>query len=548
MANRFAEKFQAGLMMGQGLMDTFEKAKLKRDLAEAGKLTPEQQTLGVNAPAQGQVPQGYEQYIQAGEGGGFAPKMEEGLTPEQVSQRQTIASSFSQPGAFQGAKTSYSLGGLSQEKAFTPEDVTAARRRAMADVYTKYGDVDRADMVMERADQAKMRGMQMKELEATAAIRDRQRANAEEYANVKRNLEIGSKSITDAVNAGKMPAEEGAKLLQDFYNHNVPNGFNLEIADGKMWHQDPKNPNKKVGTDITPQSISEAFKDMPKLIDKAYEAKHNALASDFKSIAEERRHEETMSKEDRRFNEGIRQFDAGQAQNITLANLKINSDKDLQDARIIAEKSMATERYKNDEKITRLKASIDAEANKNSPQYKVATIALAEATKKNELIDKYNEARGKNDFNGMSIYGKQLEVLDPKGYTATKMNADGDFVSIGVLSSQANSKNMINSAMGDVKDDTSPNAAGDATSGLKEPLAVRNINTLEDLKAASRYLKPEEIVAAKQRIARLNANATKTLAARQEQSRVYNANNPNVANVAEVYSQNPMEQLFGLQR
>ena len=93
---------------------------------------------------------------------------------------------------------------------------------------------------------------------------------------------------------GNLSEMEGAKLVQDFYNNNIPNGFNLEIADNKMWHQDPKDPNKKVGVDITRKNVMEAFKDLPSILDKAYDDRMNALTGNLKGIRDASRADEAL--------------------------------------------------------------------------------------------------------------------------------------------------------------------------------------------------------------------------------------------------------------
>lgn len=294
MANRFWEQFNQGLSTGQKIWEADADRRLRKELADAARVAPSQQTLGVNAPAAGAVPVGYEDYIQAQQGGGFAPREATGLTPADMEQRRVIAERFNQPTAFQGEQTSYSLGGLTQDRPFTRDEVVGTRRRNMADIYARAGDVEKSEAMMERADQAELRGIQLNEAKRLAGIEAKKQDLLEEQANVRRNLKVGTDSIFEQMRLGNLSEMEGAKLVQDFYNNNIPNGFNLEIADNKMWHQDPKDPNKKVGVDITRKNVMEAFKDLPSILDKAYDDRMNALTGNLKGIRDAARADEAL--------------------------------------------------------------------------------------------------------------------------------------------------------------------------------------------------------------------------------------------------------------
>lgn len=246
MANRFAEKFQAGLQMGQGIMDTYERAQMRRDLAEANKMAPEQQTLGLNAPAQGAVPQGYEEYIQANEGGqGFVPRQAEGLTPEQMSQRQVIAERFNAPTAFAGERTTYNLGGLTQEKAFTPEQIAQARMERKADIYSNYGKEDVAEGLRTNALARRSADLQIKKLQT----------EVDDAAEFRKDLNSATSMANTAAGvaseAGQLlkagDREGAARLISDWRSKNVPDNKMIRINEngllegsqdgGKTWVQ-----------------------------------------------------------------------------------------------------------------------------------------------------------------------------------------------------------------------------------------------------------------------------------------------------------------------
>lgn len=160
-----AQKFQQGFLMGQAIVDAMEQKKMRDELRAANAMTPEQQQLGLNAPAQGQVPTGYEDYIQAGEGGKFVPKQTEGLDEAGLQQRQVIAERFNAPTAFAGEKTMYTLGGLTRATPFTPDEVAQARMERKADIYSGYGKEDVAEQLRTNAMARKLSGLQIRGIE-----------------------------------------------------------------------------------------------------------------------------------------------------------------------------------------------------------------------------------------------------------------------------------------------------------------------------------------------------------------------------------------------
>jgi hypothetical protein len=467
MADFRAQKFQQGFLMGQSIADALERKQMRDELKAANALTPEQQTLGVNAPAAGAVPTGYEDYIQAGEGGKFVPRQTEGLDEAGLQQRQVIADRFNQPNAFAGEKTMYTLGGLTREQAFSPAEVAQARLERKADIYSNYGKEDVAENLRTAGLQRRLLTSQAEKADREARIAAEREQLSQEYVNNKRALELGSKSIISAIETGQMTAEDGAKLLRDFYNHNVPNDMTLTIADNKILHPDPKDPNKYVAQDITPKNIVDAFKGMPDLFDKAYENRYNALGGDLKAIGETRRAEQQLGFQERGLNLQQRgqdlqndQFYQKLGSDVGMEMLRQKHAEVLQNNQFGHAEKIEKLRFSNDKAIAALKADLEKSVNKDSAQYKLAEANLVEMTKKRDLLDKYNNAYAKKDFNGVQLYGRQLEALDPKTYAASKYDPNTqEFVTIGLLSSQANPKSILKDAMNNVKDIEKPEQA-----------------------------------------------------------------------------------------
>ena len=200
MANRFWDKFNQGLETGTKIWNADSERRMRAEIAAANAMKPEAQSLGVNAPAAGQVPVGYENYIQANEGGGFIPRQEEGLAPDQLSQRQTMAERFSAPNAFAGEKTQYTLGGTTQPTAFTPDDIARARMENKANIYSNYGKEDLAETMRTNALARESAGLQIKKMKTDLTADE----------NFKRDQEIFATESSKALQA----ADAANQLLQ----------------------------------------------------------------------------------------------------------------------------------------------------------------------------------------------------------------------------------------------------------------------------------------------------------------------------------------------
>ena len=246
MANRFAEKFQAGLTMGQGLMDTIEKAQMRKELREANALQQEQQQLGLNAPAEGAVPTGYEDYLTRDtQTGAFRPIANQEANPEAYAQQGVMAERFNAPNAFAGQKTSYSLGGVTRDTAFSPEEIANARMERKADIYSNYGREDLAEQMRSNALARQSATLQIKKLQG----------EVDDAAEFKKDLKLATDMTNSAAGvAGQAKKlldagdrEGAARIIADWRTKNVPDDRMIRLNEngllegsqdgGKTWVQ-----------------------------------------------------------------------------------------------------------------------------------------------------------------------------------------------------------------------------------------------------------------------------------------------------------------------
>lgn len=313
MANRFWEKFNQGLETGTRIWDADSKRRMQQELIAANKMAPEQSTVGVAAPQAGQVPTGYEDYIQARPEGGFMARSAEGLTPEQVQQRSVIAERFSAPTAFTTPQTSYSLGGVTRDTAFAPEDIAQARMQKKAEIYSNYGREDLAEQMQTNALARQAAALNIKKLQTEvddqAAFRkdiqsatDMMRSAADVAAESKRLLDSGDR-------------EGAARLVVDWRSKNVPDSKLMRVNDngilegsrdgGKTWVQAASD----VGNVYNPQVVENLLSGVASSADEHLNRimfKHartpEALASMINATKD-------LAMKEKQFGEGVRQFD-----------------------------------------------------------------------------------------------------------------------------------------------------------------------------------------------------------------------------------------------
>lgn len=246
MANRFAEKFQAGFGIGQGLADAYERARLREELKAANALAPEQQTLGLNAPNAGAVPTGYEDYITVDtQTGKYVPIADANVNPELRAQQGIMAERFNAPTAFAGERTTYSLGGLSQEKPFTSDQIAQARMERKADIYSNYGKEDVAEQLRTNALARKASSLQIKKLQNEVDDADAFRSDLKSATTM---LSSAASVATQAKQLLQSGDREGAaRLMAEWRTKNVPDDKQIRVNEngllegsrdgGKTWVQ-----------------------------------------------------------------------------------------------------------------------------------------------------------------------------------------------------------------------------------------------------------------------------------------------------------------------
>lgn len=345
MAQRFWEKFNQGLETGTKIWNADAERRLKADLAAANKMTPEQQTLGLNAPQAGAVPTGYEDHLMVDtQTGKYVPTASPDVNPELHAQQGIMAERFNAPGAFVGEKTSYSLGGVSQEKPFSPEEVTAARRQAMADVYTAHGLVDKADELRVRGQQAELAGLQLKKAKSDLA------SDEEFKSDQKKLFDMQSSALSVATKAKGLlesgDREGAARVIAEWRSLNVPGPEQIRINEngvlegsrdgGKTWEQasgtkgNVYNPGvvEKMLSDISTSADEHAgllmrkhAKSVGELSQIINASKDEAFRNHQLNLTVEHWNKELAQKQD--------QFDRGLISAKELNQAKIDADKDI---------------------------------------------------------------------------------------------------------------------------------------------------------------------------------------------------------------------------
>lgn len=339
MANRFFEKFNQGLETGTKIWEADAKRRMQQELMEANKMAPEERTLGLTAPQPGQVPVGYENFIQARPEGGFMPTAGEGLTPEQMQQRQVIAERFSAPTAFEGARTSYSLGGVTRDTAFTPEEVAQAKVQRKADIYSSAGREDLADQLQTNALARQASSLNIKDLQRKNKREDEFEVGRQEFSKVAESAIGTMEAIRNAQANGDVDAAAQAAV-----------NWRNSLAGPEMLRYDPRTKTFEASKDAgkTWKTSSSGVADVtnPKFFENLYNGinqsvdergakllKTGANREEFAKVIGMEKDEAfrkwqmgTKEREfnnvDRAYNEGVRQFNQGLISAKELENLK----------------------------------------------------------------------------------------------------------------------------------------------------------------------------------------------------------------------------------
>ena len=177
-ARGLASGFETGVRVG----DLLEQRRQREELAKAYGLTPQEQQAAVATPEQLARAQAETQGLQRQDIAEF------GLTPEEA---QRYAPTMPTEGQ-RVAPSTYTLGGVSFQRPPTQQEIDAARARAAADVYGRFGDAARREEIMrglraeERATAAEaraQRGFETQQQAAGLSIEAAQR-KAQEDQNV----------------------------------------------------------------------------------------------------------------------------------------------------------------------------------------------------------------------------------------------------------------------------------------------------------------------------------------------------------------------------
>lgn len=167
-----------GLQAGMKLGSVLREAQQRDELAKAYGLTPEQQQAAMATPEQLAGARAETQALQQQDIAEF------GLSPQEA---QRYAPTMPQEGQRVGLPT-YRLGGQTFQQAPSQEQIDAARLRAAADVYGRYGDVAKREELMrglraeERATAAERRaqtGFETSQQEAQLRIGEAERQKRE---------------------------------------------------------------------------------------------------------------------------------------------------------------------------------------------------------------------------------------------------------------------------------------------------------------------------------------------------------------------------------
>lgn len=194
-----------GLQTGMKLGSVLREAQQREELAKAYGLTPQEQQAAMATPEQLQRAQAETQALQQQDIAEF------GLTPQES---QRYAPAMPQEGQ-RVALPTYTLGGQTFQQAPTQEQIDAARLRAAADVYGRYGDVARREELMrglraeERATAAEKRAQAG--FETQQQLGQLQVTEAQRLATERANTDLARKELAE-----RKAANKGVLSLQDF--------------------------------------------------------------------------------------------------------------------------------------------------------------------------------------------------------------------------------------------------------------------------------------------------------------------------------------------
>ena len=212
MAN-WARGLASGLETGVRIGDLLEQRRQREELAKAYGLAPQEQQAPLATPEQIGRAQAETQALAAQDAEMF------GLAPQDM---QRYAPAMPQEGARTGMST-YRLGEQVLQRAPTQAEIDAARTRAAADVYGRYGDTARREELMrglraeQRAQTAEERAAQQFETQQQeAALRI---AETQRLATERANTDLARKDLAERKAKGPLTMQDfneiGAKYNLD---------------------------------------------------------------------------------------------------------------------------------------------------------------------------------------------------------------------------------------------------------------------------------------------------------------------------------------------
>lgn len=244
------EGLQTGMLLGR----TLREAQQREELAKAYGLTPQEQQAALATPDQLQRAQAETQALQQQDIAEF------GLTPQEA---QRYAPTMPQEGARVGLPT-YRLGEQTFERAPTQAQIDAARTRAAADVYGRYGDVARREELM-RGLRAEERAMSAEERAAAAEQRAQQGFAIQQQESAFRLRALGrSEDAETRYNAFSQFAAQNPDMTPEQLRSAARTQFNftpeqelkfittrLGLQEGELKEFDTRVKNKLKGKNLT---------------------------------------------------------------------------------------------------------------------------------------------------------------------------------------------------------------------------------------------------------------------------------------------------------
>jgi hypothetical protein len=234
MARRnFWDSFYRSWEQGDRIYDRLRGLQQRKEFADASKVDQVDESqydaaqFQDEAEKQGGVWDAENQNFKLPDGTSVAPTN----TPTWDESTKTYQNGMGQP---LKPKAQFRLGDQTRDTRFTPEEVNEARSNRYADIYAKYGEIDKAQGVRANAQQMKLGKVQYEQ----AALQAKQAKNLDRIMKIKQQ-----------VDSGKLSEEEGVSALVDatdaMNDDGITHGYTA-VGDGTYAITEMKN-NKQVG-------------------------------------------------------------------------------------------------------------------------------------------------------------------------------------------------------------------------------------------------------------------------------------------------------------